>query len=130
MKIQKAINSLFRPIKLNFLHNLLRLWRQPNLLKKNLLRRKFFFQGVIFTFYKSFLQYETEKSRFHLLWLLQMIVIFIYLLFTEVIIENVMLKMPDLVNYGNRARFLFAGNTEEKSFWQHWEHWDNWTHLR
>ena len=45
-----------------------------------------------------------------------MIVIFIYLLFTEVIIENVMLKMPDLVNYGNRARFLFAGNTEEKSF--------------
>ena len=41
----------------------------------------------------------------------------IYLSFvTEVIIENVMLKMPDLVNYGNRARFLFAGNTEEKSF--------------
>ena len=39
---------------------------------------------------------------------------FIFLLFTEVIIENVMLKMPDLVSDGNRARLLSERNTEEK----------------
>ena len=39
---------------------------------------------------------------------------FIFLLFTEVIIENVMLKMPDLVSDGSRARLLSQRNREEK----------------
>ena len=64
MKIQKAINSLFRPIKLNFLHNLLLFSLQLNLLKKNDLCGKYFLRRKFFCFIKLLLQYDTKKESY------------------------------------------------------------------